>query len=42
MTTTQQQFIEILRQDIEHFEAQAKRIEELLLQLGRDVQCVLY
>ena len=34
----QQQFVEILRQDIEHFEALAKRIEELLLNLGRELQ----
>jgi hypothetical protein len=38
VTTAQQQFIEILRQDIEHFEAEAKRIEELLPDLGRELQ----
>jgi tRNA C32,U32 (ribose-2'-O)-methylase TrmJ len=38
VTTAQEQFIEILRQDIEHFEATAKRIEELLPHLGRELQ----
>lgn len=38
MATPQQQFIEILRQDIEHFEAGAKRIEELLPDLRRELQ----
>jgi len=38
MTTAQEQFIEILRQDVEQFEAASKRIEELLPQLGRELQ----
>ena len=38
MTTAQEQFIEILRQDVEQFEAAAERIEELLPHLGRELQ----
>lgn len=38
MTTAQEQFIEILRQEVEQFEGSAERIEELLPQLGRELR----
>jgi hypothetical protein len=36
--TAQEQIIEILKQDVHQFEAAAKRIEELLPQLGCELQ----
>ena len=37
MATTREQFIELLKQDIEQFETAAKRIEELLPHLGAEL-----
>jgi cold-inducible RNA-binding protein len=38
VTNAEEQFIEILRQDVEQFEAAANRIEKLLPQLRRELQ----
>ena len=38
MATTREQFIELLKQDIEQFETAAQRIEELLPHLGTELQ----
>ena len=38
MATTREQFIELLKQDIEQFETAAMRIEELLPHLGAELQ----
>jgi len=38
VTTAQEKFVALLRLDIEHFEAVARQIEELLPQLGRELQ----